>query len=220
MRNDYLFISACLDASGSMASRIDDVIGGINKYINDQRVLPGKCDIYLTKFDDIVEVIFDGVDVKTVPPITRKDYYARGMTALWDAVSNLINVTGQKLAAMDEADRPARVLCVIFTDGHENASREATKSRISEMIKLQKETYSWEFVFIGTDFNSISDAGDVGIAVGNTLRFGNSPAAYNAAFSTLSSNTSGYRCATRSDMSFTAEQKAEAEELLRTQSNP
>ena len=52
----------------------------------------------------------------------------------------------------------------IITDGEENASVEFTNSKIKEMVKLQKDTYSWDFIFLGANIDSFSVADSIGIS--------------------------------------------------------
>ncbi|MBR4965664.1 MAG: hypothetical protein IKY53_04130, partial [Lachnospiraceae bacterium] len=41
--------------------------------------------------DNYPEVIHDRVDIQDIQPLTRKDYYVRGCTALLDAVGRAIH---------------------------------------------------------------------------------------------------------------------------------
>ena len=52
--------------------------------------------------------------------------------ALLDAVGRAINETGERLAKMDEADRPGLVVFVVMTDGLENSSVEFSKTKITD----------------------------------------------------------------------------------------
>lgn len=69
--------------------------------------------------------------------LTEKEYYARGCTALLDAVGRTIDAVGRRLSETPEAERPGKVIFTITTDGQENASREYSLSKIKEMITHQ-----------------------------------------------------------------------------------
>ena len=93
------------------------------------------------------------------------------MTALLDAVGRAINETGERLAKMNEQDRPGLVIFVIMTDGLENSSREFTKSQVKEMIEEQQSKYNWHFTFLGADQDAFAEAGGLGIAAAGAAQF-------------------------------------------------
>ncbi len=59
---------------------------------------------------------------------------------------------------MPDAERPARIVMVIITDGQENASREFRKEQVAKMIKSKQEQFDWQFVFLSADLAAITDA--------------------------------------------------------------
>jgi hypothetical protein len=69
--------------------------------------------------------------------------------ALLDAVGHAVDAAGARFTAMPERERPGKVLFVVVTDGHENASHEYSAERIKAMLKEQQEVYSWEFTYLG-----------------------------------------------------------------------
>ena len=60
-----------------------------------------------------------------------------------------------------------KVLFVIMTDGMENSSVEFSKSQIRNMI----ENHKWEFIFIGADIDSYSEASRIGIRGTHTANY-------------------------------------------------
>ena len=96
--------------------------------------------------------------------MTEKEYQVGGTTALLDAIGRTVQklVSVQKNTAKEY--RADRVLFVIITDGQENASREYSSDRVKEMIKLEKEKYGWEFVFLGANIDAVETAGQLGIS--------------------------------------------------------
>lgn len=165
MKQNYAHLAVILDRSGSMAPLISDVIGGFNTFLKEQKALPGEATLTLVQFDDVYEVLHYFVDIQKVPDLTPEVCYARNMTALLDAIGVTITTVGRKIAALPEDQRPSKVLVSIYTDGAENHSKEYTLARIKEMIKTQRETYSWEFTFtgVGPDSFAESTAGLLGI---------------------------------------------------------
>lgn len=153
-----------LDRSGSMSHLTDDTIGGYNSLIEKQKEEDGEAYITTVLFDDEYELLHDHIDIKEIQPITRKDYYARGCTALLDAIGKTINSVGTRLSETPEEERPEKVIFVITTDGYENASVEFTKSKVKEMIEHQQSKYSWMFMFLGANMDAVSEAASFGIA--------------------------------------------------------
>ena len=80
-----------LDRSGSMQSLSSDTIGGFNSMIENQKKEDGEAYVTTALFDDNYELLHDHVDIQKIEPITNKEYYARGCTALLDAVGKTIN---------------------------------------------------------------------------------------------------------------------------------
>ena len=163
MRKNFTEIVFILDRSGSMAGLVDDTIGGFNAMLEQQKREPGEACISTVLFDNLTEVIHDRADLKCVAPLTRKEYWVRGSTALLDAVGRAIHHIGNVHKYAREEDRPERTLFVITTDGMENASREYTYGRVREMIERQKERFGWEFLFLGANIDAAKEAARFGI---------------------------------------------------------
>ena len=81
-------ISAVLDRSGSMASISDDVVGGFNTFLAEQRKQERGGRVTLVQFDgqDPFEVLIDGEDLDSVKDLDSARYIPRGNTPLYDAI--------------------------------------------------------------------------------------------------------------------------------------
>ena len=163
MRKNLTEIVFILDRSGSMAGLEDDTIGGFNAMIQKQKNEDGEAYISTVLFDNYTEVIHDRVDIHQIQPMTRKDYYVRGCTALLDAVGKSIRHIGNVHKYAREEDRPEKAIFVITTDGMENASREYTYDRVRKMIQHEQEKYGWEFLFLGANIDAAKEAARFGI---------------------------------------------------------
>ena len=64
---------------------------------------------------------------------------------------------------MEESERPEHVLCVIITDGMENASREYTSKDVKDRIEHQKTAYKWQFEFLAADQDAFAAGESLGI---------------------------------------------------------
>lgn len=171
MRENLTEMVFVLDRSGSMRSLTADTIGGFNELIEKQKKLEGDAYVTTVLFDHEYEVLHDHVALKDVAPLTDKEYFARGSTALLDAVGRTINAVGARLVATPEEERPAHVVFVITTDGMENASCEYTAKQVREMVEHQQQKYSWQFVFLGANMDAVSEAGKLGISAKYAANF-------------------------------------------------
>lgn len=150
-----------LDRSGSMSVLEKDTIGGFNSLIQKQRKEKGKCYVSCVLFDDVQEVIYDRVPLNEVKKMTQKQYYARGCTALLDAMGGAIHHIGNVHKYSKE--EIGKTLFIIITDGLENSSKRYTYVTIKQMVERQKEKYGWEFIFIGANMDVIQEANKFGI---------------------------------------------------------
>ena len=152
-----------LDRSGSMSGLEKDTIGGFNSMIAKQRRETGEALVSTILFDGVSEVIHDRVPLEQMPTLTAKEYYARGSTALLDAVGNALHHISMIHKYAREEDRPEKTLFVITTDGMENSSRQYTYEGVRAMIRRQKEQYGWEFLFLGANIDAVAEASRFGI---------------------------------------------------------
>lgn len=164
MRENSTEMVFVLDRSGSMSGLAADTIGGFNELIEKQKKIEGDAYVTTVLFDHEYEVLHDHVALGEVAPLTDKEYFARGSTALLDAVGRTIDSVGARLAAAPEEERPEHVVFVITTDGKENSSREYTAQRVREMVEHQQQKYSWQFVFLGANMDAVSEARNLGIS--------------------------------------------------------
>lgn len=207
MKKDLTHIMIVLDRSGSMSSVQEATISGFNEFINRQRQLPGDATLLAIRFDDQYEILFDG-PLASVPPLDQNSFVPRGMTALHDAIGRTIHEAGQKLAALPEEQRPEKVLFMILTDGLENASKEYNQAKIAEMVRHQREKYSWEFIFLGANQDAVLVGSGFNIPQHAAMTYAASPMAMAATMAAASSYVAQHRAG--KEAAFTDEQRAEA----------
>lgn len=159
-----------LDGSGSMSGVKNEVVKGTNELIEEQQAEASASgdtiQFSLTSFDTQVNPVYIGEEISLVKPVTTKDTFLGGGTALYDAVGTTL--------AEAEKDPAPRNLVVIYTDGHENASSEYTKDQIRDLIKDLEATGRWQFMYLGAEFEDFAnEAGAIGIlSTTNTSKAG------------------------------------------------
>ena len=160
-----------LDRSGSMAGLENDTIGGYNSLIEKQKKEQGEAMVTLVLFDDQYELVYDHADINKIKPLTNREYYARGMTALLDAVGKTITQVQNRHQTALENEIPNKTMVVIITDGYENASKEFNLNKIKQMIETQKKDCEWEFIFLGANIDAVSAAADIGISADRAVTY-------------------------------------------------
>ena len=163
MKKNLTELVYILDKSGSMQGLEKDTIGGYNSMLEQQRKVAGDCIITTVLFDNRYELLHDRIDIRAIQPITDKEYFVGGSTALLDAIGKTIHKIGTAQKNTAEDYRAEKVMFVIITDGEENASRCYSSMQVKEMIRRQKEKYGWEFIFLGANIDAVETAGRFGI---------------------------------------------------------
>lgn len=171
MKKNLTEIVFILDRSGSMSGLEADTIGGFNSMIEKQRKESGEALISTILFDNVSEVLHDRVPVQKVAPMTDRDYFVCGGTALLDAIGGAIRHIGNIHKYARQEDVPEHTLFVITTDGMENASRRYDSETVKKMIERQKKKYSWDFLFLGANIDAVETARHFGIDADRAVNY-------------------------------------------------
>lgn len=221
MKKNFTSINVILDGSGSMAPLINDTINGYNKFLIDQKELPGDAILSLCIFNTDCRIVHDSLPLKGAPELNNKTYNTMGGTALLDAIGLTVDRVGDKLSAMKEEDRPEKVLFVIITDGEENSShllkdggvaipsKKFYKNdsiprshnlnlkypllKIKDMIDHQQFKYNWEFLYFGANVDAFAEGKSLGISRHNTMGYLADSAGTKDMYQTISNQVSDYR---------------------------
>ena len=82
MKENLTELVIILDKSGSMSGLESDTIGGYNSMLEEQKKAEGECVITTVLFDHNYELLHDRIDIRAVNPITAKEYFVGGSTAV------------------------------------------------------------------------------------------------------------------------------------------
>ena len=168
------------DVSGSMEEQRRSVVNGINEIVGDLKnryAAPCKhaATIRVIKFSSHDNIsIGPSMPVHDVPVMTVADLKCDGSTALWDAAAIAITRMNTESAGV-----PATTY--IFTDGHNNDSRNYNLSDVNTMIAQNKEKNPMHSVlFVGSDPSTMRNAIDMGLDRVHSIQHDseNTPVAY------------------------------------------
>lgn len=135
-----------LDASGSMSLRAYDVREGLNQYLiglaadklNEYRVSLYLFNCAVTCMYSNQPLLGDDGSINNAVFLSEDNYVPSKSTALYDAIGDVIT----------EQLGHERPLVVVYTDGHENSSREWTMRSLAPLVAAKKDA-GWGFVFLG-----------------------------------------------------------------------
>jgi Mg-chelatase subunit ChlD len=142
-----------------MQSVREDALGGVNSFIQGAKE---NRDLYEARFSMItfcsesVDTIRTNEIMETVKRVGTDEYRCSGWTPLYDAIGRGIGILDAALEG-----KPGKAILVVMTDGMENASREFSHEKITELIKMRQER-GWLITFLGEGL----DVAKQGMAMG------------------------------------------------------
>jgi hypothetical protein len=181
--DNYVCITALIDNSGSMAS-LDtaSLAASLTQMIRDQ------CDkeviFYGATFNDTFFIFADGVDGKDIT-ITKEHIKPDRMTVLYPAFARMIKYTGKKLSDMTTR-RPGKVIFILLSDGEQTQKHfneysrhsddadyegDDAQANLKKLIEEQTNVYSWQFLYLGTNYDSMKAGKTIGIAPKNCINY-------------------------------------------------
>jgi len=179
-------IIVIIDQSGSMADCRNDVIGGFNTYLSDLKKDSNiDARVSLTTFNSNIKKEYTCKKLADVDELTHNTYSPTGSTALNDAFIETVKEVRDRIAKSKAKSKP-KVLCVVFTDGEENASRnhpgEEGKRTVKELIDDLNATGFWTFVYMGADQDAWSASQSYGFSAANSVSYGKGATAQTMAY--------------------------------------
>ena len=118
----------------------------------------------------------------------------RGSGCLF-GVGGCIHMAQQVYQKALPEDRPMRTMVIIVTDNTKIESESGdywTPDRVRELVQQQEKEAGWEFVFLGTNIDTVQVAGDVGIPAENAATFACDAAGVRENFASLGAMISSF----------------------------
>lgn len=170
---DLTHLALVVDRSGSMQTIYRDMNGAIANLLTEQEALDGAIDLSVLTFDDTYEWTHRNVNLhdEKAHGFEKPWIVPRGMTALHDAVGATVTALGAQFAALEEGDRPGKVIVVVVTDGGENSSREYTGEQIKALVKQQTDEWGWTFLYLAANVDAFATGATMGFAKGQSIGY-------------------------------------------------
>lgn len=202
--NQTTHIYFVLDRSGSMGTIADDVVGGFNAFVANQKAEGDDALMTLVQFDtqNAQEYLCVNTPIGSVSELSRLTYVPRGGTPLFDAMGFTLSLALQREVELRAAGKPAEhILFITFTDGEENSSHEFDRERVFNLVNLKQEE-GWSFVFMGANQDAYAAGNSVGVGMANASNFVADADGTSLAFRDLSVATRNRRVKMKSGMVF------------------
>ncbi len=163
----YLLI---LDRSGSMSDCWDSTMSALNEQIQSIKNIQANSPnvpikVNFLTFNNEVQFEFLSVPAAHLEPLNNQRLFPSGCTAMLDGIGQGIQRIKHIMKQEDD------VVCVILTDGEENASKEFGYKQIGGMIEELKATGKWSFILMGADFDIFDMADKLNIDANKQVRF-------------------------------------------------
>ncbi|MFM7234366.1 MAG: vWA domain-containing protein [Flavobacteriales bacterium] len=157
-KNTKTYYQFILDNSSSMASCWLQTLSAYNEHLDEIKQIVKKypeqeIHVSLCTFNNTV--LHPRIDqpIHEFNYLRSRDIDPQGMTALLDAIGTSVDRIRETHGAEIDANK-ASVVCIILTDGEENASRYYGFPQIARLIDDLEATEKWSFTFIGADIDA------------------------------------------------------------------
>jgi uncharacterized protein YegL len=211
MKNNLVELVFVLDRSGSMSGLEEQTISSYNDMIEKQKKEEGEALVTTVLFDDQFEQFAYRTPLSETKPLTYKEYYPRGWTALYDAIGSTIDRISFEQENPEKSVKPNKTIFAIITDGLENASSKFDSKMIRSMIANRQKEHAWEFLFLGANFDVYEFTDHIGIPKERAVRYATSKAGTKVNFDTLVN----FCIDIRSGKEFSKEWKKDIEEMYK-----
>lgn len=126
----------------------DAMLSGFNALVDAQKKIDDESTFSLVFFNDTYKASALGKSLKEMRKYNAMTYAPKNGSALYDAMGFAMDSVGEMLSETAEEERPSQV-CMIIIGESDNASTVYDYATVDEMVKVQKYTYKWDFIFYG-----------------------------------------------------------------------
>lgn len=164
--HEEVTVGLLLDETGSMNGVRQETVDGVNNYIEKLQTQDKNIRFTLITFNTVEnKSLYIDRDIKRVKKLSPEDYDPNHMTNLYDSIATFIEKIEDKRPSLK-----TKTLCVIYTDGLENSSKEHDKNDILRLIE-KKEGENWTFVYLGSNQDAWAESEKISIPQGNTFDY-------------------------------------------------
>jgi hypothetical protein len=160
-----------ISRAGPMEFIWSDSAAGFNGFLSHQKTVPVNMRLTLVLFDRDHELLCDGCEIDSVKPLRNTPYTLGGDNAVLDAVGRTIQYVSKRLAGTPDEGKPANIIVVIVTDGHDRISFEFTYKQIAKMIRNERQENGWRFILASAGEDPPGMASAITIESDNTYHF-------------------------------------------------
>jgi hypothetical protein len=162
-----LFIS---DGSGSMSSLGDEPVQSTRAFYKKQQDTGKNFMSTHIVFNNSVKFIHKNKNGSEIN-IRDEDFIPNGMTALYDAIGKGIDY--------QKTIKTKNVICVILTDGLENASNTYKLNDIKSLITEMETEHKWVFIYLGANQDAFEVGNSMGLAPHSSTNYEYTPRGLN-----------------------------------------
>ena len=211
MATELTCVCFLIDESGSMESIEDSTKMSIHECAQ-KLSADGNCIFSLHTFnsgnpEDVNQTIQIQLDCVDTKDDIEFDYEPSGMTALFDAQMVSMNHLYEQIMNAPEEERPSKIIVVTVTDGNENDSSTYTNTEVRIRINELKNTYGWNFIYIGANQDAFLSAANIGVQEEAALNYQATDEGIESAMRSVSRAISSYRRTESLIVEFTQEDR-------------
>ena len=146
MIKDIVKVVCMIDRSISMKGQEKRVIETYNSLIDEYKKSEEKCFVTTCLFAEKVNLLCLQNEISSMRPLTEREYYVEGSTALFDAVKTTFSHVDECLEYLKDEIRK-QINVYIITDGIDNGSVEMIREEFESLIR-EKQELGWKIKLI------------------------------------------------------------------------
>ncbi len=200
MKKGFTELIFIIDRNCLMGDLNENAVDCFNSMLKEQQIAGEEAVLTTVLFDDRCELLHDRINIQAAVPLKKADYKVQGNAALLDAIGKTMHKIRKVQRSTKEEFRAEKVMFVIITGSHENASHVYTADMIRQRIEHRKQKYGWKFIFFGVDMNAVEEAGKIGIAGEWAHDYRADPAGTKAAYTAISAMLTDFRIGKEADI--------------------